>query len=444
MFMGTTWLMYRLAALLFGPRAGLWSAVSLNLILFFSLGAGGWILPDGPLLLFSAAAALCLARATLGSDVPGRAEGAPPSPAAARRTLPWMGFGVFSGLGLLSKYHAAFVLAGAGLFLATSKRQRGWLRRPEPYLAALLAAIVFLPVLVWNARNDWASIRFQGGRAVPLASDPNPFLGAMAGQAAWLLPWFWIPLLVVLASALRRGPDDIRRWLLCCLGAGPVLFFALVTAFGTRGLPHWSAPGYFMLIPLLGEAIERGLGRGDRWTRRWLMASAAGFALVVAILASHVSNGWIARAAPRLLSGDDPTDDVLQWRAVAEQLGRWGYPRPDVAIAGAQWTDAAKLGYALGPGVTVASVGDDPRGFEFVRSQASLVGQDVLLVARRRARRGEPFMAYAPYFARIEPLGTIPILRGRVESVAVSVYLGRRLLRPVPPRRTRATVPPSN
>jgi hypothetical protein len=144
------------------------------------------------------------------------------------------------------------------------------------------------------------------------------------------------------------------------------------------------------------------------------------------------------------LSGDDPTDDVLQWRAVAEQLGRWGYPRPDVAIAGAQWTDAAKLGYALGPGVTVASVGDDPRGFEFVRSQASLVGQDVLLVARRRARRGEPFMAYAPYFARIEPLGTIPILRGRVESVAVSVYLGRRLLRPVPPRRTRATVPPSN
>ena len=64
-FAGTTWLMYRLGALLFHERAGLWAAVSLNLVLFFTLNAGSLVLPDGPLLLCSVAAALCLARAVL-------------------------------------------------------------------------------------------------------------------------------------------------------------------------------------------------------------------------------------------------------------------------------------------------------------------------------------------------------------------------------------------
>ena len=50
---------------LFGERAGLWCAVALNLALFFTFSSAAWVLPDGPLLLWSAAAALCLARAVL-------------------------------------------------------------------------------------------------------------------------------------------------------------------------------------------------------------------------------------------------------------------------------------------------------------------------------------------------------------------------------------------
>ena len=60
LFAGTTWLLYRLGEHLFGGRAGLVGALLLNLGLYFSLNVGGWVLPDGPLLLFGCAAVLVL------------------------------------------------------------------------------------------------------------------------------------------------------------------------------------------------------------------------------------------------------------------------------------------------------------------------------------------------------------------------------------------------
>ena len=49
MFVDTTWLMYRLGALLFDERAGAIAAVLLNTSPVFTISAGGWIQPDGPL-----------------------------------------------------------------------------------------------------------------------------------------------------------------------------------------------------------------------------------------------------------------------------------------------------------------------------------------------------------------------------------------------------------
>ncbi|MFI5183346.1 MAG: ArnT family glycosyltransferase [Vicinamibacteria bacterium] len=425
-FMGTTWLLYRLGALLFGERTGLWSAVCLNLALFFTLSAAAWVLPDGPLLFWSVAAAYCLARALFGE------------PPRRQQALWWMGFGLCTGLALLSKYHAVFLLAGAALFLATSSRHRHWARRPEPYLAVALAVLVFLPVILWNATHGWASLRFQGGRAMPLEPEQDtPLLDSILGQAAWMLPWIWIPLLGVLLRALRRGPRDPSRWLLVCLGVGPIVAFTAVAALGRRGLPHWQAPGYFILIPCLGAEVAERLERGEAWTRRWLWLSTVGLACVLTLLVSHVSTGWVSRVAPSVVESGDPTDDLIQWDPVVNRLHRWGYPKPGIAIAAATWADAAKLAYAFGPDVAVGSVGPDPRGFEYAVSQESLVGRDVLLVARRRAGAMEPMLLYAPYFDRITPVGSVRLLRGDREAVTVSVYRGERLLRPVPPGRPR-------
>jgi hypothetical protein len=66
------------------------------------------------------------------------------------------------GLALLSKY-TAVLLGPAGLiFIFFDKHARKWLLRPEPYLAAVIALLIFSPVIMWNGSHEWASFKFQG------------------------------------------------------------------------------------------------------------------------------------------------------------------------------------------------------------------------------------------------------------------------------------------
>jgi Dolichyl-phosphate-mannose-protein mannosyltransferase len=428
-FAGTTWLMFRLGRFLFGEAAGLSTVVVLNLSLFFSLAAGGWALPDGPLLLFEAAAALCLARATLPM------RGAPEADRAVGvgGRLWWIAFGAMTGLAFLSKYHACFLLLGGGAFLLSSRSRIAWLRRPEPYLAVACTAAVSAPVLIWNERHAWASFRFQLGRAAPLeGADATPFLDSLAGQAAWVLPWIWIPLLVLLGDGLCKGPRNARRWLLVCLGAGPVLGFTLLTMLGARGHPHWETPGYFMLLPLLGAEIAGRLEQGvSRPMRAWLVVCGIGFALVVLGLVAEVRNGWAQALMPRLRAEGDPTDDLLDWAPVARQLRAWGLPKPGMLVAGSRWDDAAKLAFAMGPDTPVTSVGEDSRGFDYVGDPVQHVGKDVVLVVRRRSG-GEALRLYAPYFRSLRWLGNVDLLRGERPGIVISLYLGEHLHRPLP------------
>ena len=89
-----------------------------------------------------------------------------------------------------------------------------------------------------------------------------------------MLPWIWLPLIVVFLGALRAGPKAAPGWLLACLAAGPICGFTLLTILGRPGLPHWTAPGYFFLFPLLGVELSRrvragsaGRGAGSRHRR---------------------------------------------------------------------------------------------------------------------------------------------------------------------------------
>ena len=153
LFAGSTWLMYRLGARLFGAAAGVWAALALNLSAFFSLAAGEWVLPDGPLVFCELAAALVLARILFPKD--GEAD------------QPWLGWplaGLWLGLAALSKYQAAPVGLGLALALLASARGRRQLAHPAPWLAAALALAIASPVLIWNAQHQWISFTFQTGR----------------------------------------------------------------------------------------------------------------------------------------------------------------------------------------------------------------------------------------------------------------------------------------
>src|SRR5436853_2445287 len=77
----------------------------------------------------------------------------------------WLAAGVFAGLALLSKFTAIMLLPAVAAFMLVPDWRARWLPSPYPWLAALIAIVLFLPVLVWNAEHDWASFRFQFVRA---------------------------------------------------------------------------------------------------------------------------------------------------------------------------------------------------------------------------------------------------------------------------------------
>ena len=110
LFAATTWLMYRVGTLLFDEWVGAFSALLLNLSPLFTLSMGAWVEPDGPLIFFILASALCIIR--LASDNKPKSE-----------TWLWAQAGFWLGLALLSKYYAVLLPVGVTLFALTSREQ---------------------------------------------------------------------------------------------------------------------------------------------------------------------------------------------------------------------------------------------------------------------------------------------------------------------------------
>lgn len=71
----------------------------------------------------------------------------------------WLILGVMIGLGLMNKI--TFLWFGLGLFIGLlTTENRKQLLTIWPYLAGLIAFIIFLPYIIWNVQNDFAHLEF--------------------------------------------------------------------------------------------------------------------------------------------------------------------------------------------------------------------------------------------------------------------------------------------
>ena len=405
LFALTTLLMYRVTAALFDPEAGLWAAVVLNMAPALGITAGSWVLPDGPLFAAVLGSVYCLIRAL-------RSQ--------ARAAWGWWAAsGGCVGLALCSKYSAVLTLAGAVAFLASEPQSRRWLARPHPYFAGLIAFVVFLPVLIWNAAHGWVSLLFQGSRAGGSLHPLGPLL-ALAGQAAFLLPWIWAPLLWCGLVALRRGPADRERWLLACLAAPPIVLFTLAALWGNP-LFHWAAPGYLMLLPLLGEVIARRR-HTSRPVRIWLGATVTFVLLGVGFVASEVRYGWLPDAF-----GKDPSIDLVDWTSLRTELeSRSLLGRPGLVVATLKWHEAGKIDYALGGRIPVICLGPDARQYGLTENLDDYAGADVLIVAARRLLP-QIESQFKGRFDSIEPIAPATVMHAGRPAMVLPLLIGHRL-----------------
>jgi len=386
LFFATGWIYYRFVSRLFGPRSALVALFALNVTPFFFASAGGWVVPDGPLLFGLVVAAWAATRLFFSKPV---------EEASAWRFWPIVGLGL--GLAGLSKYSAILTAAGLVTFMLFSPEQRHWFKHPAPYLSAILACAMITPVVLWNAQHNWASFEFQGDRGVPSGQLRPAQLATMAfGEIAFLSPWIFAPLVAGLVNAVRTRGDE-RRFFLLCLSLPPIVLFTLTPLWGGRGQPHWTMPGWFFAFALMGMWINE-LSTSIKALRRWALVTAALLAAIAALAGVEASTGWPLLILTTHSGVADPMLESFEWSALKNAPI---FDSPPSFVISTKWSDAGKIAVALGPRIPVIVLSNDPRGWAFLNESGRFVGQSGIIITP--ASEVASTLAVArPLFAKLE------------------------------------------
>ena len=156
----------------------------------------------------------------------------------------WLLLGASVGLGMLSKYVMLLEIAALGLFVLTDRPSRAWLARPQPFIAALIALLIFSPNLYWLAQHQFRSLTYARGRAISEYGifghlyNPSEFLlseiGFLAPTMIMLLPWTGFPWRI--QKDVTEPQHRAHRYvlLLCLLPAVTLFSLSAITGIQLR------------------------------------------------------------------------------------------------------------------------------------------------------------------------------------------------------------------
>ena len=388
--------------------ARLWVIASVAVPLFAASGVLS--MTEGPLLFFWMLALFALWRARDGG-------------------LRWWSLaGLGLGGALLSKYTALFLGLGGGLVLLADPQLRRQLVRPGPWLALLVAAICFSPVVKWNADNGWASFLFHAaGRRIEAEPVAKWTVQLVLGQIGALGP-------IVAASIVSAGVwvtrswrrDVPARWVLAFGIPLPVLMLAQSPWRHVK--VNWLAPAYLALgiAAILWWTETSAASRHPRVAAagRVLFVGFAGVFLLAPL--AHVapwswSNRW---------SGwEDVAGNVEYW---VESLGG----KEDVFVFTTGHRESAHLSRELRrrhdgslPAVVLSGnvYGNEALAYDFWDRPEDQIGKDAVLVIRRRPRRDDEreLRLVRARFAEVELAQDLDVLRWGVTVQRARIWVCR-------------------
>ncbi len=405
LFAASNWILFLWTRRWFGDRAGLGAVIALSLSAYFTAAGGVFALPDGPFFFFAVLTMWQLSEALV-----------------ANKQWAWLGVGVGFAGAMLSKYHGVFLPMGAILYLLATPGTRNQFLKPGPYVAVVMGCIGFLPVVYWNSQNEWASFRFQGGRAVGMSLKPEGLLAWLGGPIAYLLPWIWYAMIRELLPRLRHFSQvsGIER-LLVLLSVGPLVFFFWVSA--TRWvLLHWNLIGFVPMYLLVGKTWAAIAESRPTYARSRLMMMILALFGILAFAIAQARFGIIP------FPGKDPTADISGWESVAAELEqRHLLDDPDQFLITNRWYDSGQLAFAIRnkrPVVCYNSL--DARGFYFWSKPEDWVGKTGLLVMVDEPGEAKVKLEFSEFFTNLELIAEFPMTRGGNGFRTVRVYRGEK------------------
>lgn len=173
----------------------------------------------------------------------------------------WLLFGALVGVGLENKHSMLFFGCGAVVALLLTP-QRRWFATKWPWLAGLIACIIFLPNLLWQATHQWPTLEFlrhaQAYKNYPVS--PVEFIGQqiLTLQPVTLPIW-----LAGIAYCLFSASGRRVRFL------GWIYVVVFVVLLAEKGKAYYLAPAYPMMLAAGAVASSTSLhARGGLGSER--------------------------------------------------------------------------------------------------------------------------------------------------------------------------------
>ena len=288
---------YLLGKDLFDEKIGFYSALLANITLIYSIG-GILATVDTPFALFWLLASYSGVRA-IKTGV----------------GMWWYLNGIALGLGMLSKYIMVLFVPAFLIFLLLSKGHRHWLRRKEPYIGSAIALLTFSPVIIWNARNDWASFKFQltHGLEVKRKAGFPSFLEYIGSQAGIVSPFLFIACVwaMIMSSIAWFREKDWRYLLLSSLSSFVVLFFGY-SSLRAKVEGNWPMSAYFTAIIALVSLYFK-----SDYQRKKVFATAVAATAVILTIFVHIQ-----AVSPLITIKKDPTNELHRWQELGLETGK--------------------------------------------------------------------------------------------------------------------------
>ncbi|MEL7502027.1 MAG: glycosyltransferase family 39 protein [Cyanobacteria bacterium J06554_6] len=301
---------------------------------------------------------------------------------------------LYLGLAGLCKYTAVLIgLAGLAV-IATQPALRSLFQRRAFYGAVAIALLCQLPILIWNAQNDWLSVAYYFNRSVDSGRPgfqlkPLEMLGFWGLCLLILSPFISWALWRCWRGPLRASCPDIYRALALWLFGLSTGILSGIALFSTA-LHYWNIQAYLLLLPLLpGFFVKSSTGEGTslgpiclypQWRQRRLFQLMQGLGVLVAALLVF-NAGVMPLAAIAGPDGDHESRILFGWDQVTEQVQAQLKALPDeTLLLTTDYRSAALLAYALN-NPQVLAISDRRDQFDVWARQRALAGKPALLLA---------------------------------------------------------------
>mgnify|MGYP003112613745 FL=1 len=188
----------------------------------------------------------------------------------------WLAFGFWIAIGFIFKYTILLLIPGALLAMLVTRASRPRISIKHVFFGLLIACIGLVPILIWNANHDWATVRHLLGHLGAPGGDTEQTAAyhAEPWTILWMLEYIALQVLVggpivllsifALLNAKKHADQHTQLVIRALVAMGlPILGFYFLVSLVTQTEGNWAMGGFVTLIPAAAWAVLDGVGRVD-------------------------------------------------------------------------------------------------------------------------------------------------------------------------------------